>query len=66
MALGHTLDILLQDLILALLFLVRKHAFLSTSCVYQIVTTSNAMDDTVMDHSPVYSVCGMRTACTLI
>ena len=39
MVLGHTYDILLQVLMLAVLFPVSKHTFVSTSCVYLSITT---------------------------
>ena len=56
MAFRRIFDIFLQVLMLVLLFPVRKHAFVSTSCVYQCITSSNASDDTALDQSHVYSV----------
>ena len=55
MAIGSTFDFLFLVLMLALSFSVRKHAFVSTSCVYQFTITFDALDVKAMDESHVYS-----------
>ena len=55
MALGCIFDILLQILLITLLFPVRKLTFVSKSCVYRNITISDALDDTAMNQSHVYS-----------